>query len=174
MDILLRLCRECQGIIWRVFFFFACVYNSDQFSFNYEMHSGRILTFKGTQDVYVLIQFTGAMTHSYTIQLSFNEWYFLSHSLYLYSRTTAGILQVREFSVQKILGNQCFLIEKLSLNTAKFPEIKLGKFFSKKMLALSCKISWNLGILERDFLLKLLFIFWSLTTVTLSAHRYKN
>lgn len=32
------------------------VYNNDQLSFNYDMHFERTLTFKDTQDVYVLIQ----------------------------------------------------------------------------------------------------------------------
>ena len=44
------------------------IYNTDQSGFNYEMHSGRTLDFKGVKDVSSLIQSSSALTHSYTIQ----------------------------------------------------------------------------------------------------------
>lgn len=44
------------------------VFNSDQSSFNLEMHTGRTLSFKGHQKVETIIQSTNSMTHSYTIQ----------------------------------------------------------------------------------------------------------
>jgi len=44
------------------------VFNSDRSGFNLEMHTGRILSFKGQQRIETLTQFTNSMTHSYTIQ----------------------------------------------------------------------------------------------------------
>ncbi|KYN02134.1 hypothetical protein ALC62_07055, partial [Cyphomyrmex costatus] len=44
------------------------VFNSDQSSFNLEMHTGRTLSFKGQKKIGTLTQSTNSMTHSYTIQ----------------------------------------------------------------------------------------------------------
>ena len=44
------------------------VYNSDQSGFQFELHSGRTLTFEGEKQVQCLVQSVRSTTHSYTIQ----------------------------------------------------------------------------------------------------------
>ena len=45
------------------------VYNTDQSGMQSEMHTGRSLAFKGSEQVTAKVQSTSATTHSYTIQL---------------------------------------------------------------------------------------------------------
>lgn len=44
------------------------LYNTDQSSINYEMHTGRTLAFKGSKHVTAAVQSLGATTHSFTVQ----------------------------------------------------------------------------------------------------------
>ena len=44
------------------------IFNTDQSGFNLEMHTGRILSFKGELKIEALAQFLNSMTHSYIIQ----------------------------------------------------------------------------------------------------------
>jgi len=44
------------------------IYNTDQSGFNYEMHAGRTLDFKGIKQVTASVQSISATSHSYTIQ----------------------------------------------------------------------------------------------------------
>lgn len=46
------------------------IFNSDQSGFNYELHSGRTLAFKGTKEVAAVVQSKSSMTHSYSIQIT--------------------------------------------------------------------------------------------------------
>ena len=48
--------------------FFPYVYNTDQSGMQPEMHTGRTLAFKGSEQVTAKVQSTSATTHSYTIQ----------------------------------------------------------------------------------------------------------
>jgi len=43
------------------------IFNTDQFGFNLEMHTGRTLSFKGELKIEALAQSLNSMTHSYTI-----------------------------------------------------------------------------------------------------------
>ena len=47
--------------------YFPFVYNTDQSGFQYEMHTGRTLEWKGTKKVFGVVQSKGATTHSFTV-----------------------------------------------------------------------------------------------------------
>ena len=47
---------------------YHAIYNTDQSEFQYEMHTGRTLEYKGIPIVTTVVQSEGATTHSYTIQ----------------------------------------------------------------------------------------------------------